>query len=246
MRKRLGKSVRFLSSAVSPDHDSARMTSLLAIMPRSPWLASLGCTNSAGVPVDAKVEAILRPTWPDLPMPVTIPRPCAARVRASAAAKLAPRPSRSAVASASMPPPSASSVRKAESIAACARVLLISAALSLAMRGSQSFIDGGFDSTERAARQAWRRPNVNAAAMQELTAFPQHLAHACQHGLDRDIGGAAVAHGVVALDVRALGRRFVAGRLEDGGDWIEWLPVPRAGRAEDRDCGRADRRGYMH
>ena len=27
------------------------------------------------MPVDAKVAAILRPTWPDLPMPVTISRP---------------------------------------------------------------------------------------------------------------------------------------------------------------------------
>ncbi len=54
------------------------------------------------------------PTWPDLPMPVTMTRPCAARISSIAAAKLAPSPSRSAVASASMPPPSASSVRSAE------------------------------------------------------------------------------------------------------------------------------------
>jgi hypothetical protein len=31
-----------------------------AIMPRSPWLASAGCTKCAGVPVEAKVAAILR------------------------------------------------------------------------------------------------------------------------------------------------------------------------------------------
>ena len=29
-------------------------------MPRSPWLASAGCTKNAGVPVLARVEAILR------------------------------------------------------------------------------------------------------------------------------------------------------------------------------------------
>ena len=47
-------------------------------MPRSPWLASLGCTKKAGVPVEAKVAAIFWPTWPLLPMPVTITRPLAA------------------------------------------------------------------------------------------------------------------------------------------------------------------------
>src|SRR5665811_440115 len=221
------------------------MTSLFAIMPRSPWLASPGCTNSAGVPVEAKVEAILRPTWPDLPMPVTITRPCAARIRSTAAAKVAPRPSRSAVASATIPPPSESSVRSAESIAACARSLLISAGLGLAMRGSRSSINRGFDSMERAARQACDGPNFNAVGRQALVAFPQHFTHARQHGLDRDIGGASMAHRIVALGACALDRCFVAGRLKDGGDWIERLPVPRAGRAENRNCGRADRRRYM-
>ena len=62
-------------------------------MPRSPWLASLGCTKKAGVPVEAKVAAILRPTWPDLPMPVTISRPRAAEIRSTAAMKARPSPS---------------------------------------------------------------------------------------------------------------------------------------------------------
>ena len=53
------------------------MASSLAIMPRSPWLASLGCTKNAGVPVEAKVAASFWPTWPLLPMPVTITRPLA-------------------------------------------------------------------------------------------------------------------------------------------------------------------------
>ena len=51
------------------------MTSSGVIMPRSPWLASPGCTKKAGVPVEARVAAILRATWPDLPMPVTMTRP---------------------------------------------------------------------------------------------------------------------------------------------------------------------------
>ena len=55
-------------------------------IPRSPWLASAGCTNCAGVPVEASVAAILRATWPDLPIPDTITRPArpasAARLRA--------------------------------------------------------------------------------------------------------------------------------------------------------------------
>ena len=58
-------------------------------MPRSPWLASPGWTKSAGVPVEAKVEAILRATWPLLPMPVTTTRPRAAAQRSSAAPKAA-------------------------------------------------------------------------------------------------------------------------------------------------------------
>ena len=61
------------------------------IMPRSPWLASPGWTNWAGVPVEAKVEAILRPTWPDLPMPVTMTRPFAAMIRSAARVKVSSR-----------------------------------------------------------------------------------------------------------------------------------------------------------
>ena len=53
-------------------------------MPRSPWLASAAWTNCAGVPVEARVAAILRATWPLLPMPVTISRPRAAAHRSSA------------------------------------------------------------------------------------------------------------------------------------------------------------------
>ncbi len=85
-------------------------------MPRSPWLASPGWTKKAGVPVEAKVAAILRPTWPDLPMPVTITRPRAPRIRSTAATKARPSPSWMAAESAAMPPASASSVRTADAI----------------------------------------------------------------------------------------------------------------------------------
>ena len=44
----------------------------------------------AGVPVEASVAAILRPTWPLLPMPITATRPWRARMRATACAKASP------------------------------------------------------------------------------------------------------------------------------------------------------------
>ena len=83
-----GSSVRI--SAVSPEFDSASTRSWRVIMPMSPWLASAGCRKKAGVPVLASVAAILRPTCPDLPMPVTTTRPLQARHRRQAATKAAP------------------------------------------------------------------------------------------------------------------------------------------------------------
>src|SRR6185503_126885 len=75
------------SSAVSPELERASTASPGAIMPRSPWLASAGWTNCAGVPVEAKVAAILRATWPLLPMPVTVTRPLVAASRLTASEK---------------------------------------------------------------------------------------------------------------------------------------------------------------
>src|SRR5579859_5971468 len=74
-----------VSSDVSPELDKASTASCFVTMPRSPWLASAGWTYIAGVPVEARVAAILRPTWPLLPMPVTMTRPPSARVRMSRA-----------------------------------------------------------------------------------------------------------------------------------------------------------------
>ena len=72
------------SSPLSPEFDKARIASSAPIMPRSPWLASAAWTNCAGLPVEARVAAILRATWPLLPIPVTISRPRAAAHKSSA------------------------------------------------------------------------------------------------------------------------------------------------------------------
>src|SRR5699024_8411022 len=65
----------------------AIMRSSLVIMPISPCKASAACMKKAGVPVEAKVAAILRPIWPDLPMPVTTTRPRHASTRCTASVK---------------------------------------------------------------------------------------------------------------------------------------------------------------
>ena len=79
------------NSSLSPELEIASTTSAAVTMPRSPWLASAGCTNSAGVPVEASVAAILRPTWPLLPMPITTTRPRQASTAPTARAKPSPR-----------------------------------------------------------------------------------------------------------------------------------------------------------
>src|SRR3989442_1145298 len=75
------------TSSVSPEFESASTTSPRATMPRSPCTPSAGCRKYAGVPVDARVAAILRPTRPDLPMPVTMTRPAQPRSVSTARAK---------------------------------------------------------------------------------------------------------------------------------------------------------------
>ena len=63
------------TSPVSPECEMVRTTSSLVIIPKSPWLASPGCTKNEGVPVLANVAAIFPPIWPDLPMPTIITLP---------------------------------------------------------------------------------------------------------------------------------------------------------------------------
>src|SRR6478752_9662310 len=106
------------------------MTSSVVIMPRSPWLASAAWTKKAGVPVEAKVAAILRPIWPDLPSPVTISRPLAFRIRSAAATKGVRRSDCRAAEMAAIPPASASSVRRADWTAASAESVPDESAIS--------------------------------------------------------------------------------------------------------------------
>ena len=100
--RRLISGNRVTTSEVLPELEMAITTSLRVSMPRSPWLASPGWTKNAGEPVLARVAAILRPMWPDLPIPVTIMRPWQAIRMSQARRKLSPmRASRAATASAS-------------------------------------------------------------------------------------------------------------------------------------------------
>ena len=108
--KRRACATRSASSGVSPELERASTASPETTMPRSPWLASAGWTNRAGVPVEAKVAAILRATWPDLPIPVTITRPSAQA--SSSTARLKPSASR-ARPSMTSPDASWSSTRRA-------------------------------------------------------------------------------------------------------------------------------------
>jgi len=91
------------SSSLSPLLEMASTTSIGWIMPRSPWLASAGCTNMAGVPVDASVAAILRPMWPLLPIPMTTTRPRHTNIICTACANSGPmRATRPSTAAASI------------------------------------------------------------------------------------------------------------------------------------------------
>ena len=101
------------NSLDSPLHDMANTMSSVVTMPRSPWLASLGCTNIAGVPVEASVDASLRPMWPLLPIPVMITRPRIARITPTALTKASPNGPAMAAESAANPSLSTDSVRQA-------------------------------------------------------------------------------------------------------------------------------------
>ena len=62
---RLSAGMMAVISSLSPELEIATTTSLSTIMPKSPCAASAGWTKNAGVPVDAIVAAIFRPTCPD-------------------------------------------------------------------------------------------------------------------------------------------------------------------------------------
>ena len=117
-RKRREYSTMLRSSGVSPDHESAMTASSPPIMPRSPWLASAGWMKKDGVPVEARVAAILAPTCPLLPMPVTMTRPCVSAIAVQACAKEAAISPARAASSARRPAISRRIVRWAESLGA--------------------------------------------------------------------------------------------------------------------------------
>src|SRR5690242_5683520 len=142
------------SSEVSPEFDRARSTSPRATMPRSPWLASAGCTKNAAVPVEAIVAAIFAPIWLFLPIPVTITRPVAAARISSAALK---RWSRESISTA-RPSISNCSTRRAERSSGCADCL-----------GSERS-SGGADCLGSRLGAAWFGIMILAASC-ELTAF---------------------------------------------------------------------------
>ena len=78
---------RSITSRAVPEFEMATTTSPRVTMPTSPWKPSAGCRKLAGVPVDTMVLAILRPIWPDLPMPQRMTRPVQAITASTAASK---------------------------------------------------------------------------------------------------------------------------------------------------------------
>ena len=108
---RLSAGMMAVISSLSPELEIATTTSLSTIMPKSPCAASAGWTKNAGVPVDAIVAAIFRPTCPDLPMPVMTTRPLQCN-RASAART---KPPSSASAISFRPSASVRNTRRAQS-----------------------------------------------------------------------------------------------------------------------------------
>ena len=74
---------------MSPLWEMASTASPLTMRPRSPWMASAGCRNSDGVPVEASVAETFWPIRPLLPIPVTTTRP--AQPRRSSTARSKPR-----------------------------------------------------------------------------------------------------------------------------------------------------------
>ena len=68
----LSAGIRAIISPVSPEYEISKIIDFLCTFPRSPCIASAGCRNILGVPVEAKVEDIFLPTNPDLPIPQII------------------------------------------------------------------------------------------------------------------------------------------------------------------------------
>ena len=79
-----------LRRLAGPGNARARHRRSAPCQDRRGWLRPDG-RKSAGRPVEARVAAILRATWPDFPMPVTMTRPGASAIVFTASSKAAPR-----------------------------------------------------------------------------------------------------------------------------------------------------------
>ena len=79
-----------MSSSLWPEFEKRIITSLLTIIPKSPWLASPGCMKKAGVPVLDKVDEIFRAIWPDFPIPLSTTLPLQPTMALTASTKLSP------------------------------------------------------------------------------------------------------------------------------------------------------------
>jgi hypothetical protein len=210
-------------------------------MPRSPWLASAGCTNCAGVPVEAKVAAILRATWPDLPMPETITRRAArASVSRPPRRSSAPRPPASARAPRPRSPARAARWRPACVVGLAVRALHPSC-LQLCAKMSWSA------QPARSSAARWGRKS-KAGLGQRLAPLPR------QPGVERRAQPVQVEHvrrGIVEL---RRGQRLRAPVARSAAAWRcrgraapqqELQPVPvGVGPHQPRgDLGAVDRRG---
>ena len=87
--KCLIKGISIIISSLLPELEIAINTSPRMSMPKSPCPASPGCIKNEGVPVEAKVAAILRPICPDLPIPVMTRRPWHCKIISQARRKRA-------------------------------------------------------------------------------------------------------------------------------------------------------------
>src|SRR5262245_44926432 len=161
-----------------------------------------------------------------------------------AAANDLPSPSRNAAASASTPLPSASRVRSADAIADGARSLVTLAGFGLAMM---------LDTMKTALRQAclansftWRAWVMHSASFHVIFRVREYFPYGRKHRFNGNVIGTSVAYRSVAIDAGPLTRALVAWRLQDGGNWIERLPMPGAGWTKDCDRWPTDCCRYMH
>src|SRR5690349_20934431 len=163
-------------------------------------------------------------------------------MRSTAPANEVPKPSRNATASASTPLPSASSVRKADAIAACVRPLVTWTGFGRAIVLDTMKTASG----QRSSLHSLTHTGYHRRSFLAISRARQRLMHICENGLYCHIIGAPVAYGVIAFEARPVARTIVARRLQDGGNRIERPPVPGAGGAEDGDSTRVKRRRDMH